>query len=53
MVLVIGLLVIGLACGIGAWFGTGLVVHWPRRTIQRAMAVALVITALIAPEGMR
>jgi uncharacterized membrane protein YfcA len=34
-----------LAGGIGAWFGTGIVVHWPRRTIQRAMAVALVITA--------
>lgn len=34
-----------LAGGIGAWYGTGIVVHWPRRTIQRAMAVALVITA--------
>lgn len=34
-----------LAGGIGAWFGTGIVVHWPRRTIQRAMAVALVVTA--------
>jgi uncharacterized membrane protein YfcA len=34
-----------IAGGIGAWFGTGIVVHWPRRTIQRAMAVALVITA--------
>jgi uncharacterized membrane protein YfcA len=34
-----------IAGGIGAWFGTGLVVHWPRRTIQRAMAVALVVTA--------
>ena len=34
-----------LAGGIGAWFGTGIVVHWPRRTIQRAMAIALVITA--------
>ncbi len=33
------------AGGIGAWFGTGIVVHWPRRTMQRAMAVALVITA--------
>lgn len=32
--------------GLGAWFGTGTVVRWPRRTIQRAMAVALVITAL-------
>ncbi len=34
-----------LAGGIGAWYGTGIVVHWPRRTIQRAMAAALVITA--------
>lgn len=34
-----------IAGGIGAWFGSGIVVHWPRRTIQRAMAVALVITA--------
>jgi uncharacterized membrane protein YfcA len=34
-----------LAGGIGAWFGTGIVVHWPRRQIQRAMAIALVITA--------
>jgi uncharacterized membrane protein YfcA len=34
-----------LAGGIGAWFGTGIVVHWPRRTMQRAMAVALLITA--------
>jgi uncharacterized membrane protein YfcA len=34
-----------IAGGIGAWFGTGIVVHWPRRTMQRAMAVALVITA--------
>ncbi len=34
-----------IAGGIGAWFGTGLVVNWPRRTIQRAMAVALVVTA--------
>jgi uncharacterized membrane protein YfcA len=33
------------AGGIGAWFGTGIVVHWPRRQIQRAMAIALVITA--------
>jgi len=34
-----------LAGGIGAWFGTGIVVHWPRRTIQRAMAIALIVTA--------
>lgn len=34
-----------LAGGIGAWYGTGIVVHWPRRTIQRAMAIALLVTA--------
>ncbi len=34
-----------LAGGVGAWFGTGIVVRWPRRTIQRAMAVALIVTA--------
>jgi uncharacterized membrane protein YfcA len=34
-----------LAGGIGAWFGAGIVVHWPRRAIQRGMAIALVITA--------
>jgi len=39
------LLCMVIAGGIGAWFGTGIVVHWPRRTIQRAMAIALVITA--------
>jgi uncharacterized membrane protein YfcA len=33
------------AGGLGAWFGTGLVVRWRRRTIQRAMAGALLITA--------
>lgn len=34
-----------LAGGIGAWFGAGVVVRWPRRTIQRGMAIALVVTA--------
>ena len=34
-----------LAGGIGAWFGTGIVVHWPRRTIQLGMAAALIVTA--------
>jgi uncharacterized membrane protein YfcA len=34
-----------IAGGIGAWVGTGIVVHWPRRLIQRAMAIALLITA--------
>jgi uncharacterized membrane protein YfcA len=33
------------AGGLGAWFGAGWVVHWPRRTIQRAMAISLLITA--------
>jgi len=30
---------------LGAWFGTGVVVGLPRRQIQRAMALALLITA--------
>lgn len=34
-----------IAGGIGAWFGTGIVVHWPRQLMQRAMAIALLITA--------
>ena len=34
-----------IAGGLGAWYGTGFVVHWPRRQIQRAMAIALVVTA--------
>lgn len=34
-----------LAGGIGAWFGAGIVSKWPRRTIQRAMAIALIVTA--------
>lgn len=36
-----------LAGGLGAWFGAGVVAGWPRRTIQRAMAVALLFTAAI------
>lgn len=34
-----------MAGGIGAWYGAGVVAHWPRRTIQRAMAIALLVTA--------
>jgi len=34
-----------IAGGVGAWFGAGIVSDWPRRTIQRAMAIALVVTA--------
>ncbi len=34
-----------LAGGIGAWFGAGIVSNWPRQKIQRAMAIALVVTA--------
>jgi uncharacterized membrane protein YfcA len=34
-----------LAGGLGAWYGAGIVAHWPRRTIQRAMALALLVTA--------
>jgi len=34
-----------IAGGLGAWIGSGVVVHWPRQTIQRAMAIALLVTA--------
>ena len=34
-----------IAAGIGAWFGSGIVVRWSRRLIQRAMAIALLVTA--------
>ncbi len=34
-----------IAGGVGAWVGSGIVVRWPRRLIQRAMAIALLITA--------
>ncbi len=34
-----------IAGGLGAWVGSGVVVHWPRRLIQRAMAIALLVTA--------
>jgi uncharacterized membrane protein YfcA len=33
------------AGGLGAWFGAGVVAHWPRRTIQRALGFALLVTA--------
>lgn len=35
-----------LAAALGAWFGAGRVAHWPKRTIQRAMAIALLVTAI-------
>lgn len=35
------------AGGLGAWFGAGVVVRWPRRTLQRAMAMALLFTAVV------
>jgi len=34
------------AGGVGAWFGAGIVAKWPRQKIQRAMAIALVVTAV-------
>jgi len=34
------------AGALGAWFGAGVVVRWPRRTIQRGLAVALLVTAI-------
>ena len=33
------------AGGVGAWFGAGIVANWPRQKIQRAMAIALVVTS--------
>ncbi len=39
-------LVVMVGAGVlGAWFGTGIVVRWPKRTVQRAMAFALLVTA--------
>ena len=35
------------AGGLGAWLGTGFVVRWPKPTIQRAMAISLLITAIL------
>ncbi|MDH5235559.1 MAG: sulfite exporter TauE/SafE family protein [Gemmatimonadota bacterium] len=35
------------AGGLGAWFGAGVVVRWPRRAVQRGMAIALVFTAIV------
>ena len=35
------------AGGLGAWFGVGVVVRWPRRAVQRAMAMALLFTAVV------
>jgi uncharacterized membrane protein YfcA len=39
------LVVLVVAGCVGAWWGTGFVVGLPRRTLQRAMAVALLVTA--------
>ena len=33
------------AGGVGAWYGAGIVANWPRQKIQRAMAIALMVTA--------
>lgn len=35
------------AGGLGAWFGAGVVAGWPRRTVQRGMAIALLFTATV------
>jgi uncharacterized membrane protein YfcA len=42
--LTMGSMVVAAACG--AWFGAGRVSRWPKRTIQRAMAIALLVTAI-------
>lgn len=34
------------ASAVGAWLGAGRVARWPKRTIQRAMAFALLVTAV-------
>ncbi len=31
---------------VGAWLGAGIVARWPRRTVQRGMAAALMLTAV-------
>lgn len=36
-----------IAAALGAYIGAGRVSHWPRRTIQRGMAIALLVTAAI------
>jgi uncharacterized membrane protein YfcA len=36
-----------LAGGLGAYFGAGVVSRWPRREVQRAMAFALLFTAIV------
>lgn len=41
--LTMGLMVV--TAGLGAYFGAGRVSRWPRRTIQRGMAIALLVTA--------
>ena len=44
MVTLVSMIVAG---GLGAWFGAGVVVRWPRRAVQRGMAIALVFTAAV------
>lgn len=39
------LLIMIAAAVLGAWFGAGIVVHWPRRTIQISMGLALLAVA--------
>ncbi len=35
------------AGGLGAWLGTSFVVRWPKQTIQRAMALSLLVTGIL------
>ena len=44
MVTLVSMIVAG---AVGAWFGAGIVASWPRRTVQRGMAMALLFTALV------
>ncbi len=41
------LLIMIAAAVVGAWFGAGIVAHWPRRTIQISMGLALLAAATL------
>lgn len=44
---VVTLVALILSATLGAWLGAGIVGGWPRRRVQRGMAIALLITAAI------
>lgn len=43
-VTLVSMIVVG---GLGAWLGAGVVLRWPRRIVQRAMALALIFTTIV------